>query len=167
MAIVVEDGSIVAGANSYVSRADAIAYAASRGVTLTDDIATDQLLIKATDFIDSHEPRFKGVRVDRDQPLSWPRYDVFINDYAWTHTEIPTDLIKAQNELVLEINAGVDLYNPEPVKTAKRERVEGAVEIEYFGRDSDGRMTRSSRAMALLDRLFNKASSFNLVADRT
>ena len=33
MAIVVETGAIVTSANSYVSRADVIAYAAARGVT--------------------------------------------------------------------------------------------------------------------------------------
>jgi hypothetical protein len=112
MAIVVEDGSIVTGANSYVSRADVIAYAASRGVTLADTTATDALLIKACDYLESFAKQFKGDRYTRDQALCWPRGGAVIEGYEWSADEIPRQVVSAQCALVVELNAGEDPFNP-------------------------------------------------------
>lgn len=54
MALTVEDGTIVAGADSYISAEDATAYHAARGnsawAALTAD-AMDQHIRKATDYM--------------------------------------------------------------------------------------------------------------------
>tara|TARA_B100000678_G_scaffold237062_1_gene206788 strand:+ start:9979 stop:10491 length:513 start_codon:yes stop_codon:yes gene_type:complete len=152
MALIIEDGSLVENANSWVSRADFIAYAASKGITVADEDATDAMLVNAGQFINSKEPQLKGRLVTRDQAMSFPRYDLCIEEWSWWHTEIPRQVILAQMELALDINAGVDLYNPpaNPNLIAKRERVEGAVEVEYFGNDSAVKVGRSSQSQALL-----------------
>ena len=115
MAIVVEDGTVVAGANSYITRASAIAYAAARGVTLANTDATDVLIVKAFDYLESMRSQFKGELVEYDQPAAWPRAGATIEGYDWSSDEIPRQVIAAQCALVVEINAGEDPFNPTAV----------------------------------------------------
>lgn len=132
MSIVIETGEIVPGANSWVTRADFIAYAAARGVTVADTEATDAVLIKACDYINGLEPRLKGAMVDRDQPTAFPRSDLEIENWYWKSTEIPRQVLNAQLSLALEINAGEDPYNPSPAALpVTSKRVEGAVHVQY------------------------------------
>lgn len=159
MAIVVEDGSIVTGANSFVSRADFIAYAADKGVTIADEDATDILLVKAGEYINVQEPRLKGDRVERDQPMAYPRNNLTIEGWDWSNTEIPRQAILAQMEFALDLNDGIDLYNPpaNPNLTAKRERVEGAVEVEHFGQDKAFKVSRDSMSQAIMSVLLKNS----------
>lgn len=132
MALIVETGSIVDGATSYVSLEDARAYAAARGVTLpADDAEAEAIIIKAMDFLESYADRFKGERVERDQPLSWPRVGAVIEGWPWGPHEIPRQVVSAQLALIVEINGGADPFNPPADLPVVRERVEGAVEVEY------------------------------------
>lgn len=167
MTIIVETGSIVASANSFVTRADFIAYAASKGVTIADEEATDVLLVKAGQYINSQEPNLKGRLVNRDQAMVYPRNDLQIEGWAWSSTEIPRQVILAQMELALDVNDGVDLYNPpaNPNLTAKRERVEGAVEVEYFGQDSGFKVSRDSLSQAIMSVLL-KRNGLTVAMDR-
>jgi len=72
--LTVEDGSIVTGANSYVSLAAARSYAAARGATVpAADADLEVMIIKAMDYLESHRDQFLGDSVERDQPLSFPR----------------------------------------------------------------------------------------------
>lgn len=134
MALTVEDGSIVPNADSYVSRADLISYAAARGVTLLDDITTDQKAIKAMDYLDLYEANWKGSQVDAaTQALAWPRKNVYIiDDELFSQTAIPVQLIRAQKELVMQIAAGVTLLPTLSGETAfiTKEKVD-VIETEY------------------------------------
>lgn len=75
-ALVLEDGTIVAGANSYASVAQADTYlrAQARAATWdTLDAATKVgRLIQASAYLDAH-CRWRWVIVDTDQTLGWPR----------------------------------------------------------------------------------------------
>lgn len=128
--IIVEDGSIVAGANSYVSVADLTAYVNNRGITFNGD--PEQLLHKAMDVISNS--MFVGIKKTAGQPLQWPRYEVFIDGYPFPSDAIPTELKNAQMAMALEIADGADPINQTP--QVKRQRVEGAVEVEYAVKDS-------------------------------
>lgn len=130
MTITVETGAIVANANSYISVNDLIGYADAREITLTVD--EEVLILKAMDFFESHSGRFIGQRVQRDQALSWPRTGVVIENWNWSSSEIPRQVINAVLSLCIEINAGEDPYNPsQAVLPTVRKKVEGAVEVEY------------------------------------
>lgn len=133
MSLTVEDGTIVEGADSYVTREAFIIYAASRGVTIADSEDTDEILRKAFDYIDSLEPKLKGFRRNYSYANAYPREDVTIDGYYWPSDEIPNAVKRAQYELGLDINAGVDLYNRKASESTpvKRVRVEGVVEKEY------------------------------------
>jgi len=105
MAIVVETGSGTnPAANSYVSAADLTAYATARGITLTAD--EDILLIKAMDYIESLN--YQGLKLLRDQPLSWPRAYVWIDSYYFPVEQIPPQLKNGQMQTAIAIDQGND-----------------------------------------------------------
>lgn len=168
MALIVENGSIVTGANTYVSRADYITFAASVGVTIANTDAADVQLIKAAQFIDQHEANLKGDRVERDQPMAFPRAGVIIDGWDWSHTEIPRNVILCQMQLALDINAGFDPWNPSvnPSLAIKREKI-AVIETEYAVGESTGqKLSRTSTADALLNSLLNRSGLFSISLER-
>ena len=167
MALIIENGTAVLNSDSYVSRAEYIAYALAIGVTIADDSAADIQLIESAQFIESHDSNLKGYRLNRDQSMAWPRGLVETDGWLWNSDEIPRNLRLAQMAIALDLNSGVDLYNPQPVRTRKKELIEGAIEVEYFGQDSAVKLGRSSRARALLNSLLRRTSNINLVAQRS
>jgi hypothetical protein len=124
--IIVENGTVVAGANSYVSEADLTAYAADRGVTLTT--ALDVLIIKAMDYIESLS--FIGDKHKEAQPLQWPRDEVYIDRYYIERETIPKELKEGVYTAALAIDAELD-----PLRiierATKREKVD-VIEVEYM-----------------------------------
>lgn len=105
MALVIEDGTIVANATSYVTVDECKAYAATRGLALpSTDPAIEVLLVLACDFLQALEPRFKGARVDTNQELAWPRQLVFVYDYPepLPSITIPKILKQAQCQLACD-----------------------------------------------------------------
>ena len=100
MAFTVEDGTIVAGANSYATLAFADAYFLERAVAGwagADDVK-QAALVRATDYIEQRfSERFIGAAVEDTQSLSWPRVDA--GDYA--ENEIPVKLQRATCEYAL------------------------------------------------------------------
>ena len=157
MSLVIEDGSIVQGASSYVTRTEFIGYAAMQGVAIPNTEAADFLLVRSAQFIDSHEPTLRGSRVSRGQHMAFPRSDLEIEGFFWADDEIPRQVILCQMHLALDLHAGIDIYNPEPQLIVKRERVEGAVEVEYFGEGTPVKLGRASRSRALLSALLRQS----------
>ena len=129
MALIVEDGTIVGNADSYVGEADLTAYAVKRGVTLPTGNELTVLAIKATDYIESLEPRFKGTRVESNQSLSWPRKGVVINGFFTNEGTIPKQLIDLQCQLVID-GMTVSLQPNGTGRVVKRQKVD-VIETEY------------------------------------
>lgn len=150
MTVIVEDGSIVPSANSLVSVADYALEADSFGVVITGD--EEVHLLTAMEFINAQESALIGSRVSRDQGTAYPRNNLVVEGWLWLSSEIPRQAQQLQIALAIDINEGIDLYNPpEPTnKTVKRERVEGAVEVEYAVKESSVKTSRYSRSRALL-----------------
>jgi flagellar biosynthesis regulator FlaF len=102
MTLIVEDGTIVADANSYVSEAEYQAYATARGLTIGSTTEErEQELTKAMDFLDSYRDSFKGYKNTRDQSTQWPRQGVFIDGFQQDSNTLPVELKKAQMELAV------------------------------------------------------------------
>ena len=152
-ALVIEDGSLVDGANSYATVTEYMAYAESRGVSLADNETSKSELVQAIDYMESKRPQFKGSLVDRDQPLGFPRYDVVIEGFYWESDEIPRQVKLCQLALALDIHAGNDPYNPEINSHIKSERIDEALTLSYFGRDQDVKLSKTSKWEALLSSL--------------
>lgn len=132
ISIIVEDGTQVANANSYVSISDARIYAANRGVVVPsadDDLAV--MLIKAADYLEAQSELYKGERTSEDQSLQWPRIDAYLYNVLIPSNVIPKSLISAQIQLAFIVNAGLELQpNVTPDMYVKREKV-GPIETEY------------------------------------
>jgi hypothetical protein len=133
MALVIEDGTVVASANSYIDVDAAKAYAAARGVDLgTDDALTEQRLVIAMGYLEAQ--RYRGDRYSpQEQELAWPRYGVTIDGRYISYDEIPRQLKDAEAQLVIELFNGVELYGSSSsasTKFVKREKVD-VLETEY------------------------------------
>lgn len=102
MAVIVETGEIVLGANSYVDEAELTLYATDRGITITGD--ETQLLVQAMDYVESLS--FIGIKHTDTQDLQWPRSGAVVDDYLVSSNAIPAELKKGQIEVALAIDAG-------------------------------------------------------------
>jgi hypothetical protein len=148
MALIVEDGSIVAGAESLVSVAEATTYHSNRGnsewAALASDTVREQALRKATDYIGQvYRARWAGSRVSSIQTLDWPRAYVPRDDlkgasienldfnggiYFYPNDEVPTEVKNACAELALR--ASTDDLLPDLTQAIIREKVD-VLETEY------------------------------------
>ena len=154
-AIIVENGSIVANANSYVTMVEYIAYAASLNITVQDTSVFQAQIISAAQFIDGLEKVLKGNTVSRSQPLAFPRNNLTdIANWSWSGTEIPYTVKQAQMSLALDIQSGEDLWNlsQDTNVGVKEEAVIGAVLVKYAIADaqSQSRRSRSANLLSLL-----------------
>jgi hypothetical protein len=165
--IIVETGSGVANANSYVSVANARVYAEARGVDFpadNDEAAT--MLIRASDYLEAQECLYQGKRTSSAQSLAWPRVGVVLNCDEVPPNVIPKSLIAAQVQLAMAINAGFDLQpNVSPQDYVTREKV-GPIETEYADPTKVGIMPTFTAANALLAPLFGECAA-NKFALRT
>ena len=138
MALIVEDGSIVSDANSYVTRAAIIAYAGARGVLLADDATTDEIAIKAVDYLELFRDKYIGTEVQPGvQALAWPRTGARIGKTVFPDDAIPRQITAAQLALCLIAAEGVTLIPTTGAGTGgggggalTREKI-GPLEFEY------------------------------------
>ena len=128
--LIIEDGSIVAGADSLATAAELVTYAANFGRTIpATEVAQEALLRRA--YLQMIALPWKGVTVSINQTGPWPRYNVKVNRFVLPHTSIPAQIKAGQMALATEIYAD-DLVDPETRTGAvTKERVEGAVEVQY------------------------------------
>lgn len=110
MALIVEDGSGVANADSFVDLNTFVTWAEARGKTIPDDETTEALLRRAVDYIASKEACFQGYRTDAAQALPFPRAETYINGFLIETDAIPQAVITAQMELALASYEGVSLF---------------------------------------------------------
>jgi hypothetical protein len=159
--IVVEDGSIVAGANSYVSLAEVKDYFANRAYSVpVDDETTKAAMILSLNFIESFRAKFKGCKKDAAQALQFPRTRLRLDGYPVNDNAIPTVLKWAQCEATYKITQSEDLQPNLTAMTIKAETV-GPITTEY----SDVVQTSTGRDVvttveSLLAPLFVVSSAF-------
>lgn len=130
MALVIENGTIVADADSYATVADLVAAATAFGKSVpSGEAAREALLRRAAIAMESMN--WKGDRASAAQALAWPRIGVVREGFELDSDAIPGPVKKGQIALALEIYED-DLSPPDSRKGAvKRTKVEGAIETEY------------------------------------
>lgn len=132
MALIVEDGSGILGADSYSTLEEARAYALSRGLVLPelDTLAEVQLRV-AFDYIESLGSRYTGQRTLAAQITQWPRKYVYIDCAELDPAIVPLAVKQAQVHLAAAIQSGVNLFAVSDGSAAiVREKV-GEIETEY------------------------------------
>ena len=115
MSLVVEDGSIVSGANTYVSLNAYKSFANLRGLTVGTDAAITQAIFRAMDFFERQT--FIGRKATESQPLQWPRTEAMIDGYYADANEIPNDVKLALYEAIFVQESGNSQLNTEERKT--------------------------------------------------
>lgn len=111
MALVIEDGSVVAGAESYASAAEFATYAANYGKVIPVEEAAQEVLLRRS-ALQMEAMSWKGSVVHIDQPLKWPRADVCRNGFTLNYDRIPQQIKAGQMALAAEIHAD-DLVDPD------------------------------------------------------
>lgn len=155
MALIVEDGSEVSGANSYVSVDNFIAWADARGVTYPALPELQQKILRAMDYIESLS--FVGQKNTDTQALQWPRAYVTIDGYSVESDEIPTELKVAVYEATkIEIDGDSKLTASE--RETIKEKI-GDIEVTYASSAGMKRQTPAlTRALKKLVRAVNEIS---------
>lgn len=157
MMLTIEDGSIVANADSYTTDAEFVAYAAARGYTIAaTESDRDILQIKAGDYLLSLEDDYKGSRVDIDQTLSFPRYGVYANDFLIPSDSIPQSLKNAQMELAAQVYTTELLVNGSSDSNLASFEVDGVYSETYF--KSGSSYTVTAKADAYLTSLLESSN---------
>ncbi len=103
MSLIVEDGTVVANAESYLSVADANTYWTAHGAPATwtgTEAVKETALRMATQYLDAvYGGRWLGERYDEDQVLDWPRERVEVDGVWLDETPLPRQLREACAEL--------------------------------------------------------------------
>jgi hypothetical protein len=159
--IIVEDGSIVANANSYVTTAEFTDYCSDRDITISATYGDEsQLLIKSMDYFE--QQAFLGIKNIETQALQFPRADLWIDSYLTDSGTIPEQVKTAQITIAISIMAGND-----PISTVdravKREKVD-VLEVEYMDNASISVIIRSiGNAMRKLVTSSSLGNNFNTI----
>ena len=166
MSLVIEDGTVVVSAQSYVTVAEVVAYASQRGValSLTSDAHVEILIHRAMDFLEAQEARFQGSRVSPDQELSWPRKDVVVNGFEVEGDTLPPLLKKALCQLVLDADT-LDLMPNGDGREIIREKVD-VLETQYAQRGVTAPQPSLTAFFTLLGPLLDAGGVFSLEIER-
>jgi hypothetical protein len=113
MALIVEDGTGRADAESYISESDADTYFANRGNEAWADVENKEAVLRqATDYLEqAYYGRWKGYKTTATQRLSWPRRQVPLEDYyTWfsyiADSSVPLAVKHATAELAFTAVSG-------------------------------------------------------------
>jgi len=130
MALIVEDGTSKADAESYATSAELVSYAAKYGRTIPSSEAEQEALLRrAADAMNVMS--WKGKKTSTEQALAFPRSGVEVDGEIKPSTLIPRQIQYGQMALAAEIYAD-DIDPPAQRQGAViRERVEGAVDVQY------------------------------------
>lgn len=154
--IIVEDGTGVTNANSYVSTAELQSFFEIFGQALPENIA--DIAVRSCMYVDMQSDCWPGRRSHATQSLVWPRTGVYLES-AFEPIDpesIPGDIKKAQMFAALAAAQGINLfptYDPTAgVGEVKREEI-GPLKTEYFGVDPNlyGTKTKLPAVSGLLD----------------
>lgn len=122
--IIVEDGSIVAGANSFVSLVDMKSYLTVRGITPPSDEQIEIYTIFATDYLRAKLATMEG---DELGQMPFPRS---------TASGVPSNAVRVQNALIAEQSRGAVLFPSQSSTSSSGQRIKseviGPFKTEYY-----------------------------------
>jgi len=166
MALIIEDGTNVANANSVATVAELRAYAALRGLTVpTAEADCEVILINGMDYLNSIEDKYQGYRTyyDVGQSLCFPR-DGICEFGREIYGEIPQRLKDAQCQLAVDANTN-DLLAPGDGREVVEKKV-GPLTTKWNANGSTAPQYSPTAANAIIAPLLKAGatSGFNLLA---
>jgi hypothetical protein len=159
MALIIEDGSIVANANSFATVVECQAFADARGLTLpSTDAEIEILLINASDFLFSLENDFQAFRTSpSSQVLPFPRETVYLYGESIASDAIPQILKDGQCRLAFDASQQ-DLLATGSGRVVKKEGV-GPLVVEYGDDGASNPQANLTAALTILAPLFKESST--------
>jgi hypothetical protein len=163
--IIIEDGTGIENANSYVTVEEATIYALNRGTVLSSNAdVISALLIKATDYIETFEYDFIGEKTNSIQSLSWPRIDAYVGEtLAYSETQIPKLLKNAICQAVIAQVSNIDLLPNYSATEFVKKEVVGPITTEYSDPISIGLTPKLTGVSAMLAPLIGKSPTTSFV----
>jgi hypothetical protein len=160
--LIIEDGTIVANANSFVTDAEFKLYANIRNFDIpATQPDREALLILAMDYLAGKELDMKGARVSATQELMYPRKGFCTHNFTVASTDIPSLLKNAQMELAAQANESSLLVTGTTQNLASSS-VDGVYSESYHSGGS-WEYVRTDRADVYLDPLLINNGSSNLM----
>lgn len=136
MSLIVEDGTGLENANSFIDVEEARALATVRGLSLNpDDTKLSAILVNSADRIVSYESQFSGKRTNPEQGLSYPRKGSFRYGSLIASNSIPRELKLAQVVMADMIEQGIEIWAVD-VAGIKEETV-GPIKTVYGDNKAD------------------------------
>lgn len=132
MALVAETGAGLPDATTLATRAELIAFAAARGITLPDTDATDVHLVNALDYMLTLD--YLGYPVVDDQGTPFPRTYYLSpdsDDLGFPNDEVPAGAKRAQMLLALASSQGVKLLDRRGAGRQLKARDVGPLKRQY------------------------------------
>lgn len=166
MTLIVEDGTIVAWAESLASVAQADDYLTKIGfaqwLTMTET-QKEQALRRGTLFMSQrYRSAWAGLRVSADQALDWPRSGVVVDGFRMlSSTAIPNEIISACIMLAYKAAHG-DLY-PDQARAKIKTKLD-VIEVEYDRYSSQ--QTKYASIDAMLMPFLSSAGGIGLTSVR-
>lgn len=152
MALVIETGSGNPLADSFATAAELEAFATEYGFTIPAETAARESLLRRAG-VEMWRMQWLGAQFHDEQGLPWPRYYTVRRGFISDGASLPRAIKLGQMALACEIHQ--DDTDPPEARTGAvtRERVEGAVDVQYAeitsykgkpvaGRLSDGFFTK-------------------------
>lgn len=131
--LVIEDGTIVTNANSYITVEEAEDMLNVIGETFADtpDEVIKTKLLQATRVLESYRSKYRGSKVSSTQSLQFPRYDLSIDGFLVDSDVIPYETKMAQAIIAKLYNDGVNFQTPSDGKTIIEESIGNAITVKY------------------------------------
>lgn len=143
MALIVEDGSIVANADSYISLADAKSFLENYYSEYDDEAAAflgygttrQEIILRRAcyDLDRKYRKRWKGFKRVQTQALDWPRVDVADeDDYDVPEDSIPRRLQRAQVEIAKRLANEVAIFEDRDRGGRIQSEKVDVISVSYF-----------------------------------
>ena len=131
--IIVEDGTVIANANSFISLADARVKIEALGLVLStdDEVANAQLTQSYYQLKRSYQNRLQGQMVSQSQTGIFPRLGVYANGFSVPSNVIPDDSINAQLSFADAINKGASMNATASAQEVSSESLDGVGSKTY------------------------------------
>lgn len=129
MALTIETGAVISGADSFATLDEFVDYSANYGVTISDDDVTNEALLRRA-YLQMDGMAWKGCPASGEQTGAWPRYGVVRNGYDVDSGSIPDQIVMGQMALAAEIYAD-DLDPPEGRKGQVKSETVDVISVTY------------------------------------
>ena len=129
MTLIVEDGSVVSGANTYLTEAEAATLLDDYfGITAT---ITESQLKMSAQWLESFRNNYQGNKVSSSQSLQFPRISVYVDCVLLPSDEIPQELKLSQALAAYEISNGSTLQQNSTGQTVTSKSIAGQISVQY------------------------------------